>query len=527
MASYSVIIRGGRIIDGLGSNKLYQADVGIRGDRIYDIGDLSTSRAEIEVDAANKYVAPGFIDITNHSDTHWTIFDVPRLDSLLLQGITTIIGGNCGSSLAPLISGEEVEAIKKWVDISNINISWQSVGEYLDQVEKNKIGVNFGTLVGFGTLRRGAVRKTDKEADATEIEKMRFLFEEAQDAGAFGLSTSLGRAHEQAAGREELAALAEITVQNGALFKHHLRDEGPNILPALSEVISLARESGVRTSISHFKILGQSAWPNFNNAVVMLEQALKDRLAVSADISPYIKTGSNLYLFLPDWALSGGRGNIIKNITDQAKRQLILKELAKLTLHYDRIIISDTLRDSTAIGKTLADIASSTGLAPEEVIIEMLLVNDLQVTIFNEVVHQPHLDALARKFYVHFASDGFGLDVSHAKQELPHPRSFGAMPKALNYFVRSRNHLGWEEAIYKMTGFPAQVAGIKDRGCIMKNYYADITVFDPASISDKADYSNPLQYPSGINWVFVNGQIAVRNGQITSGLFGSILRKHK
>ena len=527
MASYSVIIRGGRIIDGLGSNKLYQADVGIRDDRIYDVGNLSTSKAELEIDAVNKYVAPGFIDITNHSDTHWTIFDVPKLDSLLLQGITTVIGGNCGSSLAPLVSGEEVEGIKKWVDISNININWQSIGEYLDQIEKNKIGLNFGTFVGFGTLRRGALRKSNKEADATEIEKMRFLFEEAIAAGAFGLSTSLGRAHEQAAGREELMALAEIAAKEASLFKHHLRDEGPDILPALSEVISLARETGVRTGISHFKILGKGAWPHFNNAVIMLEQALKDRLSVSVDISPYTKTGSNLYLLLPDWVLAGGRENIIKNITDQAKRQLILDELAKLTLHYDRVIISDTFRDPTAIGKTLEDVAKSTGLVPEEVILEMLLVNDLQVTIFNEIVHQPHLDALARKFYVHFATDGFGLDINSARQELPHPRSFGTMPRVLNYFVKSRGHLSWEEAIYKMSGFPAQVAGIKNRGSIMKNSYADITVFDPDLISDRADYSNPLQYSLGIEWVLVNGQVAVREGQVAPGLFGAVLRKHK
>lgn len=525
MASYSVIIRGGRIIDGLGFQKTYQADIGIRDERIHDIGNLANSRAEIEIDATNKYVTPGFIDITNHSDTHWTIFDIPRQDSLLKQGITTIIGGNCGVSLAPLVSGEEIDAIKKWVDTSDINVNWQSVEEYLNQLEKNKIGVNFGTMVGFGTLRRSAVRNSANVADATEIEKMKFLLEEALADGAFGMSTSLGRAHEQASGRQELATLAEVVAKNDGVLKHHLRDEGQGILPAISEVINLARETGAKTSISHFKILGKNAWPHYNSAIIMLEQALKDSLPVSLDVFPYTKTGSSLYLLLPSWALAGSRDNIIKNITDKIRRQEIIKELEQLTLHYERMIVSDTLRDPTATGKTLAEISSRTGLTPEEAILEMLLINDLQVTIFNEVVHQPHLDNLARKFYAHFATDGFGLRSDVRREELPHPRTFGGMPKALNYFVKLRGHLSWEEAIYKMSGFPAKVVGIKNRGTIEINSFADVAVLDPDLLADKANYSNPLQYAEGINWVLVNGKVAVTGGKLSDSLYGTVLRK--
>lgn len=525
MASYSVIIRGGRIINGLGSQKMYQADVGVRDERIYEIGDLANSRADVEIDATNKYVTPGFIDITNHSDTHWTIFDIPRQDSLLKQGITTIIGGNCGVSLAPLVSGGEIEAIRKWTDTSNINVNWQSMEEYLNQLERNKVGVNFGTMVGFGTLRRGVVRNSGKEADATEIEEMKFLLEEALADGAFGMSASLGRAHEQAASRQELATLAEVVVRHDGVLKHHLRDEGPGILPAISEVITLARESGARTSISHFKILGKGAWPHYNNAMIILEQALKDSLSVSLDIFPYNKTGSNLYLLLPDWVLTGGRENIIKNLTDKIKRQEIITELSKLTLHYDKMLISDTFRDPTAIGKTLAEISSNIGLSPEETMLELLTINDLRVTIFNEAVHQPHLDNLARKFYVHFATDGFGLNNDSGRHELPHPRSFGAMPKVINYFVRSRQHLNWEEAIYKMSGFPAKVMGLKNRGTIEKNSFADIVVLNPDLVADKADYSNPLRYAEGIDHVLVNGKVAVSGGKFSSGLYGVILRK--
>ncbi len=525
MAHYSVIIRGGRIIDGLGSNKPYQADIGIRDERIGDIGNLSNSRAEIEIDAANKYVTPGFVDITNHSDTHWTIFDVPNQDSMLMQGITTIIGGNCGTSLAPLVTGEEIEALKKWVDTSSINANWQRVEEYLNQIEKNKIGVNFGTLIGLGTLRRSALRNAAKAADATEIEKMRFLFEEAMADGAFGLSTSLGRAHEQTASHQELITLAEVVKNYGAILKHHLRDEGQNILPALSEIITVARESGAKTSISHFKILGKQAWPHFNSAIVMLEQAFKNSLALSADIFPYTRTGSDLYLLLPDWVLTGSRDNMKKNITDKATRQNIIIELAKLTLHYERMTIARTLRDAAAVGKTIKELSESTGMAPEEAILDLLTVNDFGVSIFNEVIHQPHLDTLAKKFYVHFATDGFGLSAETKKTELAHPRSFGTMPKALNYFVKTRRHLTWEEAIYKMTKSPADVAGIKDRGSIVKNYFADIVIFDPETISDNSDYANPFRYPAGITWVLVNGKAAVKDGEITGGLYGEVLRK--
>ncbi|PIR70406.1 MAG: hypothetical protein COU46_01540 [Candidatus Niyogibacteria bacterium CG10_big_fil_rev_8_21_14_0_10_42_19] len=527
MASYSIIIKNGYVIDGKNSPRV-RADVGIKGNIIADIGDLSQETADVEIDARDRYVAPGFIDLTSHSDTHWTLFDAPGQESFLWQGVTTILGGNCGTSLAPLVSGNEIDALQKWFDVSSVNINWQSTAEFLDEIEKRPLGVNFATLTGFGTLRRGSVKNIDQGASTGEIDKMRFLLEEALSAGSFGLSTSLGRVHEQSAGTEELVSLAEVVKKSDGILKYHLRDEGSDILPSLSEVFSITRASDVRTHISHFKLIGKGAWKMFNDAMIMIEQGLQNNMHITLDIYPYTKTGSSLYLLLPSWAREGGREEILGNLEDPEKRALISSALKELTLHYDQMIIASSFRDQSVVGKTIEELSVSTNLSSEDVIINLLNVNELTVTIFNEALHEAHIDMFAKKYYSVFATDGVGYNVAFSKpNDLPHPRSFGTFPKVLNYFVKEKEALTWEEAIYKMTKLPADILGLERRGVIKKNTFADIVVFDPEKIRDKSTYTNPLQYSEGMEWVLVNGGIAISEGAISNELHGKILRKEK
>lgn len=540
MASYSIIIRNGHIIDGKRS-ALKRVDIGIKDDKIAAVGDLSFETGEKEIDARDRYVAPGFIDITSHSDTYWTLFNFPLQESMLWQGVTTIVGGNCGVSLAPLVSGQEIEAIQNWTNTMGINVNWQSTEELFDEFARHRFGVNVATLVGFGTIRRGVVANINAPASTGEIEKMKFLLQSALNAGAFGLSTSLGRSHEQLAGKEELVALAEVVAENGGIMKHHLRNEGEGILPSISEIIALARDvintkssspgnkKHVRpfhTHISHFKILGKQSWPFFEEVVHMIEQAQKDGIPITMDASPYNRTGSDLYLLLPSWAREGGREAILERLDNADTRKAMQEDIKKLTLHYEKIVIASTFRDQTAIGKTIATLVEHTNLSPEEVILNLLHINNLNVSIFNEVVSEEHVLQLAKKPYVYFASDGAGFNtVKKLPHMLPHPRSFGSFPRVLSEFVKNKSILSWEEAVYKMTHLPAQLMGIPDRGVIEKNAFADLVIFHPERILDKATYENPFQYSEGIETVCVNGAIVLEHGNITKDPAGIVLKK--
>ncbi|PIR69828.1 MAG: hypothetical protein COU47_00100 [Candidatus Niyogibacteria bacterium CG10_big_fil_rev_8_21_14_0_10_46_36] len=537
MASYSIIIRNGRVIDGKRSAPK-QADVGIKDGKIMAVGDLSVETGEKEIDARDRYVVPGFIDITSHSDTYWTLFNYPLQESLLWQGVTTIIGGNCGASLAPLVSGQEIEAIQKWTDTTTININWQSVEELFDELDRHRFGVNVGTLIGFGTIRRGVVKNINAPASTGEIEKMKFLLQNAIKAGAFGLSTSLGRSHEQLASKEELMALSEVTAEAGGIVKYHLRNEGEGILPALSEAIAIARDitsnhpptkenpRPFHTHISHFKILGKQSWPFFDEVLHMVEQAQKDGIAITMDMFPYTRTGSSLYLLLPSWAREGGGDAMLKRLSEEETRKAIQEDLKKLTLHYERIVVASTFRDQTAIGKTIAELAGETSLTPEEVILNLLQINNLNVSIFNEVISEEHVIALAKRPYIYFASDGAGFNVTKKTPNiLPHPRSFGAFPRVLSEFVKEKSILSWEEAVHKMTYLPAKLLGIDDRGVIEKGAHADIVVLHPEKILDKATYENPLQYSEGIEVVCLNGEIVLENGEIRKDPAGIVVKK--
>ena len=523
MATYSILIRGGMIFR---DKKLERADVGIKDDKIQRVGDLSRDRGAVEIDATGRYVSPGFVDLSAHSDTHWTLFNHPSQESLLTQGVTTILGGNCGSSLAPLVRAQDIEGIQKWADVREININWQSLAEFFEELSRRPLGVNFATLVGHGTLRRSVLGDETRAATHAETDQMRLLLERSLRDGAFGLSTNLGASHGRPAAEDELAELFAVVRAYGGLTKHHLKDEGKNILPALVELIQLAREARAKIHFSHFKILGRSAWHLFHDALKVLESAREDGLLLTLDFFPYTRTGSQLYLLLPPWALEGGKDKILAYFGEAARREEIKAYLKSLTLHYERITIASTLEDRTAIGKTIQDLSNSSGLAPEEIFLRLLEVNQLKLSIFNEVISPEHLSELAKKEYAVVASDGVG----YAKEirlpfDLPHPRSYGAFPRALEIFSKETNAVPWPELLYKMTELPSEILGFKGRGKLAEGFFADITVFDPEAVRSVADYNNPYVFPEGIEWVLVNGKVSVERGIFNGKLAGKILKR--
>lgn len=349
MANYSIIIKNGTIFDGSGGPSK-QADIGISDGKIKAIGDLKNDAASLVLDASDKYVAPGFIDITTHSDTHWTLFSQPSQESFIRQGVTTIIGGHGGSSLAPLVKSENIETIQKWVDVSKINVNWQSMGEFLSELERHPIGINFGTFVGFGTIRRGIIDEQSRPAKNEEIKQMQYLAEKSLDEGAFGISTNLGAAHQNSASDEEILQIFKAAEKRGALTVHHLENEGKNLLPALVHLISLTRNSGVRSHINHFKAVGKSVWASFAQGLEMIEQAHKEKAQLTCDFFPCTRTGSNLYMLLPDWAIESGKEKILSFINGK-ERKYLLEYLKDLTLHYEKITIASTLHDLDVVEK--------------------------------------------------------------------------------------------------------------------------------------------------------------------------------
>lgn len=523
MAAYSILIKNGVVFDGTG-RPFQKADVGIAGDKIKKIGDLSSDSGDLAIDAAGKYICPGFIDLTTHSDNHWTLFSQPGQESFIRQGITTIFGGHGGSSLAPLVKAEDIRAIQKWTDVSKININWQSMAEFLGELEKHKLAVNFGTLAGYGTLRRGIVGEEARPAKNDEIVQMRLLAEAAIKEGAFGISANLGAAHENPATNEEISEFLDSPEISKTIFSHHLEDEGKNILPALARVILFARNAGIRSHISHFKAIGKTSWSYFPQGLEMIERAGKEGMHITCDFFPYDRTGSNLYMLLPDWAREDGKKNILDSIKGP-ERKNILADLKALTLHYERITVASTLYDFDAVGKTIKELSERSGASPEETFLDLLSVNDLQVSIFNEAISNENIELLAGKDYSAVSSDGAGYGGDYrSKTDLPHPRSFGSFPAAFAKLVKDKNILSWEKAIYKMTGLPAKIMRLADRGVIDKGLAADIVIFDPEKISDKADYNNPYQFPAGIDIVIVNGNIALAEGNLTQALAGRVLR---
>lgn len=512
------------VFDGTGV-PFKETDVGIRDDKIKKIGNLKKETAPIMIDATDKCVAPGFIDIATHSDTHWTLFSQPDQESFIRQGVTTILGGHGGSSLAPLVKGENIEAIQKWVDISKINVNWQSISEFLSELEKHPIGINFGTFVGFGNIRRGVIGDQARPAKKEEIGQMRYLAGKSIDAGAFGISTDLGAAHQNSASEEEIVEIFKITEGRGSLTVHHLESEGKDILPALARLISLTRNSGVNSHINHFKAVGRSVWPSFPKGLEMIEQAHKEKLQLTCDFFPYTSTGSNLYTLLPGWAIQSGKKKILSFIKGEERKHL-LDYLKDLTLHYEKIIVASTLHGLDIVGKSILELSKKSGISPEETLLNLLEVNELQVSIFNEAISEENIEILAGKNYSMVSSDGTGYGGDyHSKTDLPHPRSFGAFCRVLSRFVREKGILNWENAIYKMTGLPAKTVGISDRGVIRENAYADIVVFDPEKVEDKADYINPYQFPKGMERVLINGNIALQENKLAGFGRGRVLRR--
>jgi len=522
-----ILIKNGTVIDGT-ATKGKIADIGIEKDKITVIEKLgeNTKAAKI-IDAKGMVVCPGFIDILDHSDNFWTLFAIPRLDSKVTQGITTIIGGNCGSSLAPVLGENSIKAISKWVDIDNTNINWVRTKEFLNELEKRNIGLNFGTLIGHETLRRGLMGDEVRKISDEEIKMIGKMLSDSLEDGAFGMSTGLVFSHAKMTTINEIKYLAEILKINNSFYASHIRGEAEELLPSINETIQIGRETKIPIEISHLKAIGKRYWSDMFRALEMISVANEENVEINFDIYPYDTTGSVLYILLPDWVSEGGRKKMISRLKDLDLRDKIIKEMKEMNYNYENIVVSICPKLKEIVGRKITDIASKQEIDTEEAIVELLVSANGHVIVFDrKILSEENIELALKNPSCIISSADAAYNIEYIRTgEIVHPRCFGTFPRILGKYVRERKVLSIENAIEKMTSKPAKKIGLKNRGVLQKGFYADVVVFDPKSIIDKADFNNPYQYSEGIEQVIINGKIVIENGEHTGELAGKVLRK--
>lgn len=524
---YDLLIKNGTVIDG-SNTPMFRADVGVKEDTITDIGDLSGETAERVVDASGHYVTPGFIDVNNHSDTYWEMFRTPGAESLLLQGITTIIGGNSGASLAPLIRPSDIRAIRKWTDIESISFNWLSMREFLDEVERRPLSVNFATLAGHGTIRRSVLESPTKEPGRADLARMRKLFETALREGAIGLSTGLKYTHARRAEHDEIAMFLSALARERLVYATYLRDEGEHLLDATLEAIAISREIGVSLHISHLKAVGKRNWHLMEEALETIKNASMDGLDISFDVYPYTASGSVLYTFLPEWVTESGRETMLHRIRDFKVRQAVMRDMRANEYDYSSMRISVSQLNNMMGKQSVGELAAAQGTSPEETVLDILSASGGRAIVSVEVSSERNVEKAVQNPFSVISSNGVGYSREYEKTgNMVHPRNFGAFPRVFARYVRGKGLLSFEEAVHKMTGKPASKFGLSGRGFLRSGSRADIVVFDPEHIADRSTMNSPYRYPEGIRAVIVNGEVAAEEGKYLGTRSGEVVRHRK
>lgn len=527
------LIQRGFIIDGTGNDTVARrGDIGIKGDRIKAIGDLSGVNAEKVINVSGLCVCPGFIDTHSHSE--FTLLADGRAEGKICQGITTEINGNCGLSAAPLY-GLAFEQRQKDLEKLNIKERWNSFLEYFAILNKKNFATNFITLVGHGNLRASIVGYSDRELIAEEKGKMIKLLRDALDSGAKGLSTGLVYPPGVYSNTLEIIELAKEVARHvgttrfrdGGIYTTHMRSEGDGLLEAVDEAIKIGFDSNIHVHISHLKTSGEKNWGKIENVFEKIHNAHQRGLSLTCDRYPYIAAGTDLDAVLPSWAYEGGHEEELRRLQNEQER--LCKDILSAypeESYWGSIRISSVNlnKNKWMEGKSLSDIGKLLGKPPVECLFEILIEENLKVEAIFFSMNEENLKSILKQPYIMIGSDSAArsFDGVTAKGK-PHPRGFGSLPRILGSYVREQGVLSIEEAVYKMTGLPAKTFGIKQRGVITEGFYADIAVFDPDKIKDWSTFDNPFEKPEGIYYVFVNGIPALWEGKQTGALPGRIL----
>jgi N-acyl-D-aspartate/D-glutamate deacylase len=529
--AFDVVIRGGTVYDGTGAPGR-RADVGIRGDRIANVGDLSGRPATTVIDAAGLAVAPGFINMLSWS-TESLLVD-GRSQGELREGVTTQIFGE-GSSMGPLTPVMKQRAVEQMGDLK-YDITWTTLSEYLRELEKRGVSQNVASFIGATTIREHVIGLEDKKPTAAQLDEMRALVRQEMEAGALGIGSSLIYAPAFYASTEELIELCKVAAQHRGKYISHIRSEGNRLLEAVDEFIRISREAGIPAEIYHLKAAGQANWPKMDRVIAKVEAARKEGLKITADMYTYPAGATGLDASMPPWVLDGGYEAAYKRLADPATRTRIAaairtpsndwENLYRAAGSADRVLLvefkSDKLKPLT--GKTLAEAAKLRGEDPVDTIMNLVLEDRSRV---GTVYFMMSEDNIRKQIVLPWVS--FGSDAASMAPEPPftkssaHPRAYGNFARVLGKYVRDDKVLALPDAVRKLTGLPATNLELDRRGFLKEGLFADVVVFDPATIVDRATFENPHQYAVGMRHVFVNGAQVIRNGEHTGAKPGRAL----
>jgi dihydroorotase/N-acyl-D-amino-acid deacylase len=532
-APFDIVILNGHVIDGTGS-PWYAADIGIRDGRIAAIGRLAGAPAKQTVDATGKVVAPGFIDMLGQSEI--TVLVEPTLPSKIFQGITTELTGE-GGSAAPL-NDAIVKADKVDYDHFKITPDWRTFAQYFARVEKQGLGINMAHLVGATQVRRMVLGDDDKQPAPADLDRMKALVREAMEQGAFGVSTSLQYPPAPYAKTEELIALAAEASKYGGIYATHMRSEAGTVLEALDEAIRIGREAQIPVEVWHVKAAGKRNWGRMKDIVAKIEQARREGVDITADTYAYTAWFNSFSAFIPPWAHDGGDEKLLERLKDPATRERIKKDmLAPDDKGWDNewqeipgpeaVLIGAVQNPElkSIQGKTLAAIAAEWKTEPIDTIFDILVKDHAFTYVAVFGMSEPDVALAVAQPWVAFNNDSQGTaPTGLLGQEHPHPRAYGTFPRILRKYVREDKLLSLEEAIRKMTSLAAQKLRLADRGVLKAGMWADVVVFDPATITDKSTFAQPNQLADGMDYVLVNGVPVIAGGKATNARPGKVLR---
>ena len=527
----NIILRGGTIVDGTGA-PAYQGDVWIEDDKIKEVGRVKNDAGAKIIDVAGLIVAPGFIDLHTHTDRK--IFDTPLGDSKVMQGVTTEVTCNCGIGPFPasLDRMDELESYLSTLSgsLPKEGITWKDFNGFAAAVEKVNPGINLAMLTAHGAVRIAVIGWEDRPATLAEMERMQNLLDESLAQGAWGMSTGLIYPPGSFAPPDELTQLAKVLAKHETLYTSHVRGESATLMNSIDEAIELGRTSGARVEVSHLKAIGKPFWGQGMEALRRIEAARAEGVDIWADQYPYEATATSLSALAPGWIQGGGIAAMLKRLEDPELQERILSAIAQeITIRggADRVKISvvTTTQNQQWVGKSIQDVAFARKLAPEEAVRQLLVEEKAKINAVYFSLGEVDLDGIMRSPIVSVGSDGQAMNPQRDSAESVHPRSYGTFPRVLGLFAREKQLISLELAVHKMSGLPAKVLRMPDRGLVKPGLKADLTVFDPATVIDQADFANPHRYPVGIPFVFVNGTVAVRDSRLTGNGRGKVLRK--
>jgi len=524
-----VLITGGEVYDGTGGPPV-RADVGIAGGRVARIGAPGAdglSQAAVMIDAAGKAVCPGFINILSHS--YLSILHDPRSLGELTQGVTTQVFGE-GSSMGPLTPQTRAE-LEQDRDGMNYEVRWTRLSEYLSYVERRGAAQNVASFIGAGTIRAAGVGYDDRPATAAEMDLMRALVAEEMADGALGIASALIYPPGSYASTAELTELCRVAAGYGGCYASHIRSEGQELHEALAEFLAICREAGLRGEVFHLKAAGQAHWDKMDGAIELIEGARAADAGITADVYPYPASSTGLTSVIPDRYHEGGAAALYDRLADPQVRARIRADLAGSARWGDVAEAANVLilqvsaeKNRKWQGRTLAEIAAERGTDPVDAAMDLIASDRSRVGCAFFSMSEENLRKALRRPWVAISSDGVSMAPEGAFLRAPtHPRSYGSFARVLGHYVREEKVLSLADAIHRMSGLPAATLGLRERGQLHEGYFADVVVFDPATVTDRATFTDPHQLSAGVSEVLVNGQVTVSGGTFAGRLAGRAL----